>query len=164
MSRLIKIAAAFVLLHLAGMNAGNAQNKEEKKAAKEAAITKKIQDKHYTFHAEQALPMGGRTRQLQPGYTLKVEPGKIVADLPYYGRAYSAPVNPSDAGIKFSATKFEYKMVPRKKGGWDITIKPQDGSAVREINITAYSNGSCSVQVNSNNKQPMSFEGYISEK
>jgi hypothetical protein len=163
MSTRIKFAAVFVVLFFAGLIQGTSQ-KDDKKAAREAAITKKIHDKHFTFNAEQALPTGGRTRQLQPGYTLKVEPHKIVADLPYYGRAYSAPINSDEAGIKFTSTKFEYKVEPKKKGGWDITIKPQDGSSVREINITAYSNGSCYIQVNSTNKQPMSFDGHLDEK
>jgi hypothetical protein len=162
MSTSIKIVAAFVMLYFAGTGTSLAQ-KEDKKTAKEAAITKKIQTKNYVFNAEQVMPTGGRTRQLDPGYILKVEPNKVVADLPYFGRAYSAPINTNDGGIKFTSTKFEYKMENRKKDGWNITIKPKDATNVREINITAYSNGSCTVQVNSTDKQPISFDGYIKE-
>jgi hypothetical protein len=163
MSLRIKLTAALACLYLTGTAPALAQ-KEDKKAAKEAAITKLIRDKKYVFHVDTSIPMSGRSRRETPGYTLKVQPDKVTAEMPYYGRAYNAGYGSSDAGIRFNSTKFEYKVTDRKKGGWDITIKPTDSKDLQQFNLTVQVNGSATLQVTSNNRQPINFDGYIDEK
>jgi hypothetical protein len=73
-------------------------------------------------------------------------------------------IGSSEGGIHFTSTNFEYKVTERKKGGWDIVIKPKDVQAVQEFNFSIFDSGSASLQVNSTNRQPISFNGYVSEK
>ena len=163
MSTRFRPVAVFLCLCMVGIMPADAQ-KEDKKAAKEAAITKLIRDKKYVFHVDTSIPMGGRSRRETPGYTLKVQPNKVTAEMPYYGRAYNAGYGSSDAGIRLNSTKFEYKVTDRKKGGWDITIKPTDSKDLQQFNLTIQVNGSATLQVTSNNRQPINFDGYIDEK
>jgi hypothetical protein len=159
----IKAFTAFIGLFVAGTLAVTAQ-KTDKKAAKEAAITKMVQAKKYVFHVDTSIPMGGRSRRETPGYTLKVQPDKIIAEMPYYGRAYNAGYGGSDGGIRLNTAKFEYTVENRKKGGWDISIKPTDSKDIQQFNLTIQVNGSATLQVTSNNRQPINFDGYIDEK
>ena len=138
------------------------QSKQEKQAAKEALIKKKIQDRRFTFIAETALPMRGSMRMLTPGYDLRVTRDSVVAYLPYFGRAYSAPLNLMGGGVQFTSVKFDYKIEERKKGGWNIIIKPNDVDDNQQLNLTVFTNGSASVQATSNNRQAIQFNGYIS--
>lgn len=131
---------------------------------KEIAIKNKIQAKSYVFMVQSVSPMRGTMRQLTPEYDLRITPDSIISWLPYFGRAYSAPVNASEGGIKFTSTNFNYTVVNRNKGGWDITIKPKDVTEVNQLLLTVFANGSASLQVTSNNRDPISFSGYISEK
>lgn len=109
------------------------------------------------------LPMTGMFRQLTSDYDVKFLGDSIVAYLPYFGRAYSAGYG-ERGGIDFTSTKFDYNVRQRRKGGWDITIKPNDAKDVRLLNFTVSEDGYATLQVTSNNRQPISFNGYIVER
>ena len=119
-----------------------------------------IESRRYVFMAESANPLRGRTIYLSPGYTLTVSPDTIESNLPYYGRAYQAPMNPSEAGIKFTSTDFTYTATERKKEKWEISIKTKDGNTT-QINLSVFSNGTASLRVTSVDRQSISFQGYI---
>jgi hypothetical protein len=120
-----------------------------------------VDNKSFVFAAQSANPMRARTVQLSPGYTIKVSADTVIADLPYYGRAYSAPMNPSETGIKFTSSDFTYTIKDRKKNGWDVAIKAKQGTRSHQIFLTISSNGSCSARVLSSDKESISFDGYI---
>ncbi len=65
-----------------------------------ANITKIAESGNYTFVANIALPMSGRSINLSSTYFLKVRKDTIESYLPYYGRAYVAPAF-SDEGPDF---------------------------------------------------------------
>ncbi|HEY3405620.1 MAG TPA: DUF4251 domain-containing protein [Ohtaekwangia sp.] len=123
-----------------------------------------IDSKHFVFMAESATPMRGGFRTLSPGYTLQVSGDTLTCDLPYYGRAYTAPINPAEAGMKFTSLKFDYTVKDKKKKGWTISIKTKDQVSTVQINISAFSNGSASVYINSTDRQSISYSGRIESK
>ena len=118
-----------------------------------AIVQKAVETKNYVFKAETATPQRGGLRQLTPEYELLVRPDTVISFLPYFGRSYSAPINPSDAGIKFTSMNYEYSVKNKKKNRWDITIKPNDVSAIRDLNLTVFDNGRASLRVNSNDRE-----------
>lgn len=126
-----------------------------------ATVQKAVETKNYVFKAESATPQRGGFRTLTPEYELLVKPDTVVSYLPYYGRSYSAPINPSDAGIKFTSMNYEYSIKKKKKNRWDITIKPTDVSDIRDLNLTVFDNGRASLRVNSNTREAISFDGYL---
>lgn len=135
--------------------------KQQKQAAKEAAIKALIDAQHYSFEAQTALPIGMKIRNLTPGYELKVRKDTVEAYLPYFGRAYSATIGSADDGIKFKTTDFKYTSTETKKGEWDITIAPKNAGDTRQLTLHVSKAGYASLQVMSNNKQSISFNGYI---
>ncbi len=128
---------------------------------KSTAVQAMVAAKKYVFNVQSVTPMKGGARQQTPGFTLKVSADTIKADLPYFGRVYQAPVNPSDGGIKFVSTNFTYTEKPRKKGGWDITIVPKDNRDVQDIYLTISTDGYTTVNVNCTDRQPISYYGYL---
>lgn len=149
---------AFILLALAAGTACSSSSQAQDGNANYESI---IGSKNYTFIAQSVTPLGGRNRQLTSDYDLRVLGDSVVSYLPYFGRAYSAPVNPNEGGIQFTSTQFEYQTVPRSKGGWIITIKPTDAKDVREMNLTVTSKGYATLNVISNNRQSISYNGYV---
>lgn len=105
--------------------------------------------------------MSGRTRQLTSEYTLEVVPDTVVAYLPYFGRAYTAPMDPTKGGIQFTSTKFDYKVDSLKKGGWSVKIRPSDVREVQDLNLQISSEGYATLNVTSTQRQPISFTGVI---
>lgn len=138
-------------------------SKKSKDSAKAAAVAMMIESKSYVFNVESVRPMKGGTRHLSPGNTMRVSKDSVVTDLPYFGKAYQASMS-SEGGIKFTSTQFEYSTTVRKKGGWDIAIKPKDGQTVLDLTITVFDNGTAHLDVNSSDRQPISYSGYIAER
>jgi hypothetical protein len=117
--------------------------------------------KRFSFEVRTVLPTSGSARQVGgSGYQLKLQGDSLRSYLPYYGRAYSASMG-SDAGYTFTSTKFDYTITDRKKGGWQVSIKPKDVPDVRELLLTVSENGAAVLQAMSNNRQPISYNGDV---
>ncbi|MBO9151709.1 DUF4251 domain-containing protein [Chitinophaga sp. GCM10012297] len=128
-------------------------------------IKQLIESRNYVFQVQAVLPMSGRTRQVTgDNYDVTVSKDTINSFLPYFGRAYSAPINPSQGGIQFISQQFEYDEKPGRNGGWDIVIKPKDVQDVQQFSLSVSDNGYASLQVTSTNRQPISYNGVITEK
>ena len=108
------------------------------------------------------FPNGSNLYQLSSGYDIKITPDSVIAYLPFYGRAYSAPIDPSKGGIQFTSTKFDYKKVIRKQN-YEITITPKDAQDVNIVTMTISPAGYAYVSVLSQNRTPISFNGYIQD-
>jgi hypothetical protein len=126
-----------------------------------AQVKSFVESKEFTFKAQTVMPMTGGSRQLTTEYDVKLLGDSIVSYLPYFGRAYTAILGTEGGGIDFTSTKFDYKARERKKGGWDITIKPKDVREVEELNFTISDDGSASLRVTNTNRQPISFYGHV---
>lgn len=151
-----------ILAMLLSTNVLYAQKKND---LKKEAIEKMIANHSYVFKAQTVLPTGAvPNRQLNSDYDLRVSPDTVISYLPYFGRAYTAPIDPTKGGIQFTSVKFDYKETQRKKGGWDIVIKPQDTQDASQLILNISEAGYASLQVIGNNRQPISFSGIIVEK
>ncbi|WP_254639964.1 DUF4251 domain-containing protein [Chitinophaga sp. GbtcB8] len=131
---------------------------------KKDKIKNLVASQSYVFKAQTALPMSGRTRQLTSEYEVKVAKDSVITYLPYFGRAYTAPLDPSKGGIQFTSRKFDYTVNNAKKGGWNIQISPKDADDVRQMVLMLSEDGYGTLQVTSNNRQPIMFNGYITER
>lgn len=137
----------------------SAQAKEKEKSVKTLVLTG-----NYVFEAQSALPLRGQVRQLTYGYDLKVSKDTLISYLPYFGRAYVASMNPSEGGISFTSTQFDYSVKERKKGGWDILIQTKDQRDNKRLMLRIQESGYGSLQVTSNDRQPITFNGIVTER
>ena len=81
--------------------------------------------------------------------------------LPYFGRAYSAPMTPFEGGYNFSAPIKTYLISNNNKKGYQVLISPKDRSNGEKFNLSVFENGSALLTVSNNNRQPISFNGYL---
>ena len=156
------LTCAFILISFAfsGMSTANAQNPSNEKQTKETIIKNLIESKNYVFTAKSVHPQSSSIRHLTSEYDMRVMGDSIVTYLPYFGRAYSAPVNLSQGGIQFTSTDFNYTAESKRKE-WIIVIKPREPVDVRELTLRVFKNGSASLMVNSTNRQSISYNGVI---
>jgi len=120
-----------------------------------------IESKHYYFHANSATSMKGRTIQLTSEYFLKMNNDSLLVDLPYYGRAYSSDYPGTDIAYQFTSTQFSYVIDTTKNGGWEIAIVPKNESKASKIYLSISSAGYCTLRINSNSRQAISYYGTI---
>jgi hypothetical protein len=123
-----------------------------------------VESKKFVFKVQTVMPTGASNIQVTSEYDIKLNGDSLTSYLPYFGRAYSAPEYGQSGGLNFTSTEFEYSTSSKKKGGWNITIKPSDTRDVRQLYLSIGETGYASLQVISNNRQPISYYGYIAAK
>ena len=146
-----------------------------------AITTRIVEEKNFLFIATSAIPLnsldinnvlnrmsgpptGGTINLTSSNYDLKITPDSIVAYLPFYGRAFTAPYgNNSENGYKFTSKKFTYDTKKGRKRGWDITIQTKDIKENVRMTLSISESGYASLSVVSQNKQSISYNGYLSE-
>lgn len=131
--------------------------------------TKNIQSilngKRYSFVPQTMLPMRGRSRQItDASYALDVRGDSLVVYLPYIGEAYSAPYGSGDNGYNFTSTNYDYSVKQGRKNRYEVTIRVKDKMAGSTFNLTVFDNKSASLQASSNDRQGISYNGYIKTK
>lgn len=163
--KFFKTQVYLIVLFIASfINTNTAWAQDETEENKEEKISNIINSRNFVFVAQNALPLGGSTIQLTSAYDVRVGPDTLKSHLPYFGRAFVAPINPADGGIQFTSTNFEYTVQGRRKGGWNITLVPKDNRDVKQMFLNVSDNGYANLQVTSTNRQVISFRGYIKEK
>ena len=121
-----------------------------------------VESKHYTFVAQSALPTKGSIRTLTSEYDMQVNGDSLSVYLPYFGEAF-APVDPTENPLQFSTSANKYTVAQSKKGNWNITIIPSGLHDARQFNLTVTTSGYGTLTVNFNNRQPISFNGFLRE-
>jgi len=151
-----QLALFCILISFSGV--ANSQTRENV----DSAIERMLEEQNFTFRAERMLPQGGRQRILtETVYMLKLADKKLMVDLPYVGRAFVATPGNTNGGIRFTSLEYTYRIVNRRKEGWNVTISPKDVSDVRECQLTVFGNGAASLTVSSNNRTVISYQGRI---
>jgi len=130
------------------------------KEQKIQAMTEKIESGRYSFIPQRALPTGGGSVNVN-SFELRISKDTIDSYLPYYGRAYSAPMLPDESGIKFVSTDFNYSIQPKNKGMWDVNIETKDTRRKYNMTLKVGDTGYATLIVNGSDRQPISFYGII---
>ncbi len=158
MKKLVYLLFAVVVLTACGTTQTSAE-----KEAKAMEIRTAIDDFRFTFNATYAHPTGYQAVYLSPYYDVKVSPDTLTVYLPFYGRAYKAPVNPDENGYRFTSTDFEYQVIPGKNAGnYLVEIKINDQRRDLRFNFDVWENGAARLNVSDIDRQAISYQGEVS--
>jgi len=165
MKNLLYIFCAAIIC-VSAVNTAGAQVKNDKRAAKTAAIAALVDSRNFLFDATYVSPQRGGGHALGSPYDVTVTPDTISAYLPYFGEAHLADYGSTDGGIKVKWTKFDYKVTVNKKGNKEILITPKnisagDPKAVQSFRFFISSDGYATLQIINLNRDPISFNGTI---
>jgi len=145
------------------ISCGTTQTAAEKEQ-KALRIKEKIESFNFTFQANTVYPIRFKPIHLTTYYALKVSKDTVQAFLPYFGRAYSALLDPSDSGIEFLTTDFEYKVMEgNRSGNWSVVIKTNVKGRSLSLSLDAWENGKAQLIVNESDRQSISFDGIIAD-
>ncbi len=131
---------------------------EQEKLASE--VRKALEQSSFRFEATYAYPTGYRPIYLTSDYDVMVSPDTVKVYLPFYGRAYHAPMDPGEGGFHFTSTDFSYRYAPgNSKGCWVAHITIFDLDRPLTFSFDIWENGSARLIVNDFNRQAISFQG-----
>lgn len=122
-----------------------------------------LKEQDFTFTAQAYATASSEKKQMTDPYSFKVSLDSIVGVLPYYGQSYTAQINLTDGSIKFNILKYKYEFMEKKKGRYQVAIKPEDkNTTIQSFYMTIFTDGTGQVDVLSRNREPMTFYGSIS--
>jgi hypothetical protein len=172
MKKIISIISIFILTL-------SFQNCSSQNTTDTQTVATLVNSEEFTFHAQRANPMNydvinvlnsipnnPSTRILQldgDGYIIELKKGKMEVVLPYFGRAFNTTYGSTDNSYRFTSKDYTVTKSQSKKGNWVFKIKPNDAKNVSDINIEVYKNGKAFTSIRSNDRQPITYDGYISK-
>jgi hypothetical protein len=136
---------------------------KEEKVENEAKLREAIENRTFIVEVDRALPSSGSARTLTSPYSLTINGDEVKSHLPFFGRAYSVPYGGGD-GLIFESSITDYQLTFDKKGMATIVFKTKTKEDQFTYLIHIFTNGSSTIQVSSNNRQPISFNGKSSIK
>ena len=157
------ILGLFLMLLLL-LSCGSAQKTAEK-AKRAADIRHAVEKPYFTFHATHAYPLGYHSIYLSSYYDVTVTPDTVKVHLPYYGRAYRAPMDPLEGGYRFVSTDFTYRYSLGKRSGnriAEVWIHDQGRPIMFCFDI--WEEGTTRLDVNDSDRQSISFHGNINQE
>ncbi|WP_165570235.1 DUF4251 domain-containing protein [Chryseobacterium sp. FH1] len=146
----------------------------------QASLSSAIEKREFNYNATKAFPLdnnsvnnilnsfpggagAGRLMNLDPGYGFNLKKDLFSVYLPYFGRAFNvSPADVNNGGIRFESKKFAIKQSLTKKGNTLLVITPEDHKVDFVFNLEIFKNGSAFLSVNSNDRQPISYDGSLS--
>ncbi|MDR2815142.1 MAG: DUF4251 domain-containing protein [Proteiniphilum sp.] len=159
MKKLVFWRFAAFLSVLAFYACGSAQTAVEKEK-QAAGIRNAVESSDFVFKASYAYPTGYKSIYLSPYYDVKVSPDTVKAYLPYYGRAYRAPMSSREGGYMFTSTDFEYRADKgSKSGNWNVEITVRDLDRPVTFRFDIWENGTARLSVTDTDRQSISFQG-----
>ncbi len=144
------------------------------------AVNMMVNAQDFSFRAQRAnptnydvinvmtsLPNAPATRILDlsgSNYSIDLKNDKLDVALPYFGRVFNPSYgNTAQNSYRFSSKDFTVNKSQNKKGNWIVKIKVNGQSTVDEITIEVFKNGKAFTSVRSNDRQPISYDGYITK-
>ena len=158
----------FLFFTLAISASVDAQSKKEQKKAKaleEFEATKKlVESENFEFQADWATPTSGRRVSLttNPNF-LKYSKDSVDIYLPYFGQITGGGASMTgDGGIVCNGPRSKYKMtVDDKKQKIIIDFEVSNKDDTFKFNMQIYKSGSTFINVNSNFRNSISYDGKI---
>lgn len=143
-----------------------------------ANITNLLKENEFTFMAQRANPTNSdvvnvinslpnssssQILNLDYGYSLKITENEIVAELPYFGRMFTSNYDNTNNSYRFTSKDFTLTQKAGKKGSTIYFINTKDQQNVRRMILEVFPNGKAYFNIDSTDRQPISYDGYIQE-
>ncbi len=139
-------------------------------------IVSLLESNEFTFVAQHAnpsnldvinvmnsLPGGSSSRMmdLDYGYSIEIRKDKLEVTLPYFGRMYTSNMDPDKNSYRFTSKDFTINKKEGKKGSLLYTITTNDQQNTKTIFMEVFKNAKTYVSIDSNDRQPISYDGYV---
>lgn len=136
----------------------------EERAAQKAEHAKKVvaalNKKAYTISVDRMYPMKGSPKNVSYGYSVEVRNDSLISYLPYFGRAYSVPYG-GGKGLNFSECIGSYRESQKVEGQRYIEIEVKNDEDSYLYTIEVFDNGRSSINVQSRQREPISYSGEV---
>ena len=136
----------------------------EERAAQKAEYARKVKialdTRAYKISINRMLPMGGASKSVSYGYSIEVRNDSLFSYLPYFGRAYQVPSG-GGKGLKFDAPIIHYQEAKKNNGSRQIDIELKNEEDEYTYHFSVFENGNSSIDVQSRQRDRISYSGEV---
>ena len=139
----------------------------EERAAQMAERARKVisalNERRFTILVDRMYPLRGSSRSVSYGYSVEVRNDSLLSHLPYFGRAYNIPYG-GGKGLSFSAPITSYQEYQKKNSLRHIEIGLTNDEGTYLYTIEVFDNGKSSIDVQSRQRERISFSGEMKDE
>lgn len=140
--------------------AAGAQNRAARVAQKAGQVKEQIEARDFTIIVNQMIPFQSQSIYLNGTDGIRLKGDSIYSFLPYIGRAFSVPYG-GGKGLNFSTVVTDYAMKYGRKNAAEITFTARTPEDSYDYRITVFPNGTASINIQPQQRQPISFNGEL---
>ena len=133
------------------------QERHAREVREAQMVLENLQAGDFTIDITRMFPLRGSSRSVT-GHSVTVKDGVLYSGLPFFGQAWRVPYGGGHA-LNFQAPIRNYSLASHPKGGYVVTlyVKTDEDEHVYQFRI--FENGSTSLDVQSGNRDRISFSG-----
>jgi len=154
------IFALLMAIAIGSCSTSNSLQSKKELAETERVIASLTSQKRLKFDVIMAYPMGGNAIPVTSDFTLELSGDSVISHLPYFGRAYSAPLTDGNA-FDFVAPLTDYKVGTAKNGAVVVTFGAKTIEDTFRYRIEVFGNGRAYIKVATQKRQPISYDGEV---
>lgn len=99
---------------------------------------------------------------LTPDYGIELHGDSVRSFLPYYGRAYRAPLR-SESPLDFDCRMTDYTTTETDDGSTRIEFETRTIDDLYKFSIDIFDNGNASIRVTAQQRESITFDGEVDE-
>ncbi len=151
-----------VVLAVSGCGILSNETREEK-AAREAREAQMVYDNvqagDFVIDIDRMYPLRGSSKTVNT-YSVRVKDGILYSHLPFIGQAWRVPYGGGHA-LNFDAKIGNYSVVRYREDGYQVRIYVKTDEDEHLYLITVFNNGRADVDVQSGNRDRISYSGMM---
>ncbi len=137
---------------------GQKVSKEEYSQWVAQKVKKGIESRRFVIDVRSMHPYRSHTRQLSSPYSLELRGDSVISYLPYIGQAWNIPYG-GGKGLNFIGHLNGYDVHQIKSGLWQLVMEVENDEAKYLYLVEVFDNGSSSIDVRTQERDPISFYG-----
>ena len=157
---ILPLLAVALTVSSCGVLSGETREERARREAREARMVEEnIQAGDFTIDIDRMYPVRGSSQHVS-NYSLSVKDGVLNSHLPYIGQAWRVPYGGGHA-LNFKAPVGTYNVFRTQDGGYEIRILVKTDEDQHVYTLTIFNNGRTSLDVQSQNRERISFSGVM---
>ena len=155
---ILPLLAAALTVSACGVLSGETREEKVAREAREAQmVVDNLQNADFRIDIDRMYPLRG-TSQHVTNYSVSVKDGVLDSHLPFIGQAWRVPYGGGHA-LNFKAKIGSYKVVQTRKDGYEVRIYVKTDEDEHLYLLTVFNNGRASLDVQSGNRDRISYSG-----
>jgi hypothetical protein len=157
---ILPLLAVVLTVSSCGVLSSETREERARREAREAKmVDENLQSANFRIEIDRMYPVRGSSQHVT-NYSVTVKDGVLNSHLPYIGQAWRVPYGGGHA-LNFKADIGSYNVVRTRDDGYEVRIFVRTDEDQHVYTLTVFNNGRASLDVQSQNRERISFSGMM---